>query len=89
MTQPFVFDESANSSDLTDADVLGAVPTSCAADITAYVEAPCRTCGKPWVREKHEKRFRFPHFYSRVKLMCPEGHTDQRVFQITWVYQPP
>lgn len=88
MTQPFVFDEKANSPDLTDAEVEGAIATSCAEDIRNGLasETACLTCAKAWVKERHAKRFRYPHFYSRVTLTCPEGHTKQVVFQTTWLW---
>ena len=89
MNKPFQFTEAVNSPDLTDEEVASAIPTSCADDITPHVEAPCGTCGKPWVKESHRKRFRFPHFYSRVILTCPDGHQEKKVFQATWLYQPP
>ena len=84
----FEFNECANSPDLTDAEIASAVPTGSAEDMRPFVEALCGTCGKPWVRESHQKRFRFPHFYSRVRVVCPEGHEESKIFQVTWLYKP-
>jgi hypothetical protein len=89
MSNGFQFDEKANSPDLTDEEIASAVATSSTEDLIPFLETPCGTCGKPWVRERHEKRFRFPHFYSRVKLVCPEGHEERKIFQMTWLYQAP
>lgn len=90
MNQPpeFVFDENANSPDLTDAEVLGAIPTTHSEDIVPHLkEQVCSECGKPLMVTDHEKRFRFPHFYWRSRLICDEGHKDTRVFQVTWLYE--
>ncbi len=90
MNEVFVFDEKANSPDLTDAEVESALATSCNDDIVPHLkDQACPTCGKPLGVTGHEKRFRFPHFYWRSRMLCPEGHTDQRVFQVTWLYEPP
>jgi hypothetical protein len=89
MSNGFQYDEKANSPDLTDAEIASAIATSRAEDLIAHLAGSCGVCGKPWTKEKHEKRFRFPHFYSRVRLVCSEGHKDRKVFQMTWLYSPP
>ena len=88
MNKPFEFNEAANSPDFTDEEVQSAIPTSTADDIAPHLtDQTCTGCGKPLHVTGHEKRFRFPHFYWRSRLKCPEGHHDQRVFQVTWLYE--
>jgi hypothetical protein len=86
--KPFVFDESANSPDLSDEEVSGAIPTARAEDIVPHLaDQKCRDCGKTLAVTFHEKRFRYPHFYWRSGLRCPDEHTEERVFQVTWLYE--
>lgn len=88
MNKPFEFNEAANSPDLSDAEVLGAIATSRAEDIVPHLAGQvCSQCGRAMMVSTHEKRFRYPHFYWRSKLCCSADHVDQRVFQVTWLYE--
>jgi hypothetical protein len=84
----FKFTEEANSPDLTDGEVASAIPTGSADDIArGLTDQVCAVCGKMLGVLKHEKRFRHPHLYWRSLMRCPDGHTDQRVFQVTWLFK--
>lgn len=77
-----------DSSDLTDADILGAIQTNSVAEIvTALRSIPCKTCSSQVRVMGHAIRRRSPHLYWRVKLLCPHQHETHVFFQSDWVKQ--
>ena len=89
MNTGFKYDEGANSKDLTDEEVASALATSCVEDIAKHLkEAACPQCKEAPASRKDERRFRYPHAYWRSVLKCANGHTFQRVFQVTWLHKP-
>ena len=89
MNTVFQFNEAANSPDLTDDEVASAISTSRAEDLPPHLKSQACACGEILEVRSHEKRFRFPHFYWRVSLVCGSGHVAQKVFQATWLYRSP
>jgi hypothetical protein len=89
MSAGFQYDEKANSDDLSDEEIEQALSTSSNEDIAkGLIDQKCLTCGKTLQVLRHEKRFRFPHFYWRSRMTCSDGHSEQRVFQVTWLMKP-
>jgi predicted RNA-binding Zn-ribbon protein involved in translation (DUF1610 family) len=89
MSTAYVYDEKANSKDLTDEEIASALPTSCVEEIADHLGfTVCPECGEGAVVRADQKRFRFPHFYWRSLMKCDGGHAFQKVFQVTWLYKP-
>lgn len=89
MSAAFVYDEKANSKDLTDEEIASALPTGSVKEIADHLgPAVCPECGGGAVARADQKRFRFPHFYWRALMKCKAGHAFQKVFQVTWLYKP-
>jgi hypothetical protein len=88
VNKQFEFNAGANSPDLTDEEVASAIPTSGIEDIVPQLRDQICSCGKALGILGHKKLFRFPHFYWRARLVCVDGHPAQKVFQVTWLYEP-
>jgi hypothetical protein len=75
-----------NTPDLTDEEVAKATPTQSAADFGEQLKnLRCASCGAPIVKQAHKRCLRAPHFYSRAKGTCPNGHTEAWVFLVDWL----
>jgi hypothetical protein len=90
MIFPFGPPPEEDSADLTDEEVLAAIPTKSVDDVIAVTgtvdkRSSCAVCSKPKEPVQHALRRRIPHLYWRIRVACPEGHQELLVFQADWV----
>lgn len=79
-----------DSPDLTDADIVGAHPTTGVGDIVSALRSnPCETCSGHVRVAGHAIRRRRPHLYWKVKLLCSSEHESFVFFQSDWVKREP
>jgi hypothetical protein len=75
-----------DSEDLTNMEILEAVPTSEVDDVIRHLQAKkCPACAARNLVAGHALRRRAPHLYWRVGLRCANGHELQVTFQTDWI----
>ncbi len=82
------FDLEADSDDLTDDEVEGALPSEGPDDLLAHLSS--RVCGADGCALHptplaYALRRRKPHLYTRIAVVCPATHRTDLVIRTTWV----
>ena len=75
-----------DSADLTNAEILAAVPTGQMTDLVRHLLAQtCSECPSRLLVAGHALRRRAPHLYWRVTARCAQGHFAQATYQTDWL----
>lgn len=75
-----------DSEDLTNAEILAAVPTGHINDLVRHLTGQtCPECQSRLLVAGHALRRRAPHLYWRVSARCAQGHPAQVTYQTNWL----
>jgi len=80
-----VIDIREDSEDLTPEEIAQASPVM----EMPVEEGACSVCGEPLRKVRHILRRRRPHLYSRLSVVCSNGHPVVKTFRLDFLHEEP